>query len=1114
MHDAEQLGNALQDFLERMEKATGTWSNQPRWPKGLTIGGQFKEYDSDGVIKPPQIGGGKSNPQYQDKASSLYLLYKDGNIGDVTKFAGEFKQAADKSAAKDPKTYNSHDKWKFSLNHYASELVKDHSAKIAAESSAIKIGGTIKLSDMVQIGSKPGGSNPGGMYAAEGHKVLVKGNAQLSSGNVTAAQSADRAKNEVLASHLMLAVGVGAPVMGLVDLGTAYGGGLGVTSQWMQGQDFNKSIPSHIAAAQQDFAVHAWLANYDAVGMGFDNLKMVNGKAVNIDPGGALLFRAQGLPKQGGLSPVCAEINSMRDKALNPAAAAVYGSMTSSQIAASVDKLNAISGDDIKKLVETHGPGDAAGKASLAAVLIARKADLLAKFSSVTEGVIAPAKPAAVAPAAPTAAPAAAPSKVAPSVPNAGPQPSAGAVVSILTNTQPGHNKLYSVTVDGSKVKKEWGPIGGYQMFAVVDLGSPEAAKLHAAATIAIKMKGGYTLDKVSTPVPAAPAKMVGTPQVSTPAYAMPPTIAAAVAAAVAADPSIVVTAAPAASAAVPSKPVFAATFATALKTYNNLASQVENLHAAGDSLGLTTLMFNHKAFSNSTLNGDKLQTYTMAMLKHLDTNKAAENAAAVQAADAKLSVRRPNPPSPGTSTGFNPAMPVFAHAKLPDTNSNAPSHNKKIDAIAALAASGDVKGIVALNFGTNTYGHKQVTVANNALAALGSSITVVAGQKASQHPAMTGGVPAAQAAADLKTAGKPPIAHPPGTMLNSLGKPIVVKPDTFSEPPDFKNYKGAGQGLSSKAWINEQNNKIVNDLLAAAKTIDEKAVKNYAFATLDANGSATGVFKPLSDHPSKHIKEYQQSLVSSIDDLKNPPEPLKEFAGADLSSSNSIAARFPSKKLGSNVHNIPKNEQFGFWAALGKVSDVTAHVPTNTSKLSPAAIKAGKAAYAGLSAATKSFIVGMQSDIGSISDAFTNGKADASYLGHKVKAMAKALLKDAVESPAGTTIFKHINFPTNMLQQLQKAEIGTVFDAIKPMCTSYHETATSKFGSYLLKIVYAPGAKAIHTYGSGAYNGEQEVSTLPHSRFVIVHKDLAGKTSSKPTLTVMMLPPDPEAFT
>lgn len=34
------------------------------------------------------------------------------------------------------------------------------------------------------------------------------------------------------------------------------------------------------------------MANYDVVGMAFDNTKMVDGKAINVDPGGALLYRA------------------------------------------------------------------------------------------------------------------------------------------------------------------------------------------------------------------------------------------------------------------------------------------------------------------------------------------------------------------------------------------------------------------------------------------------------------------------------------------------------------------------------------------------------------------------------------------------------------------------------------------------------------------------------------------------------------------------------------------------------------------------------------------------------------------------------------------------------
>lgn len=49
------------------------------------------------------------------------------------------------------------------------------------------------------------------------------------------------------------------------------------------------------------FLVDLWLANYDAVGTGWDNVVISNGKIVRIDQGGSMFFRAQGKPKDAAV---------------------------------------------------------------------------------------------------------------------------------------------------------------------------------------------------------------------------------------------------------------------------------------------------------------------------------------------------------------------------------------------------------------------------------------------------------------------------------------------------------------------------------------------------------------------------------------------------------------------------------------------------------------------------------------------------------------------------------------------------------------------------------------------------------------------------------------------
>lgn len=245
------------------------------------------------------------------------------------------------------------------------------------------LAGVQTLSDFgVYSAPKPGGSNPGAIYTdGDGVEWLVKGS---NAASVQDAKTvADRSMNEVLAAKLMLAAGAGAPEMKLVDLEGRHNGGIGVASKMIDGlEPFSIDNPSHLAAARNDFAVHAWLANYDALGAGFENMAISDGKALCIDTGGALLFRAQGARKDlsrtgGALHPSAPEFESMR--ATTEEQVEVYGSMTASELKSSAEKLEALSDGTIKSLVKAHGPGGPAFQDRLAQNLIRRKRAILAK---------------------------------------------------------------------------------------------------------------------------------------------------------------------------------------------------------------------------------------------------------------------------------------------------------------------------------------------------------------------------------------------------------------------------------------------------------------------------------------------------------------------------------------------------------------------------------------------------------------------------------------------------------------------------------------------------------------------------------------------------------------
>lgn len=219
------------------------------------------------------------------------------------------------------------------------------------------------------------GSNHGGLYTDKsGQKWYVK-----------IPKSEAHARNELLAAKLYEAAGVAVPHLKLVKSG----GKVAIASQWQDGMTKVGAGIKTATGALEGFAVDAWLANYDSVGTGYDNLlKDADGNAVRIDVGGSLLFRAQGAPKTD-FGDTVNELQGMLDPNKNSYSAAVFGGITAAQLKAGAAKVASITPEQIKQMVQQYGPGSAAEKAALAERLIKRREDLLKKH------------PVAAAPAAP-----------------------------------------------------------------------------------------------------------------------------------------------------------------------------------------------------------------------------------------------------------------------------------------------------------------------------------------------------------------------------------------------------------------------------------------------------------------------------------------------------------------------------------------------------------------------------------------------------------------------------------------------------------------------------------------------------------------------------------------
>lgn len=226
-----------------------------------------------------------------------------------------------------------------------------------AESS---IGAPLSVKGLKRVGEQMG-SNPGGVFAnASGQRFYVK-----------KPQSKAHVRNEMLAAALYDLAG--APILKYRPVE----GGEYVATE-MAKLDKSRAAqlsPEELAAAREDFMVHAWLGNYDAVGTGGDNLGTVNGVPTALDLGGALAYRARGAPKGEKFGDTVTEVETMRDPSIAPDAAKVFGPMTGADLRRAAEKVTRISDADIRKVVEQIGES-----AAMADKLIARKQDIASRF--------------------------------------------------------------------------------------------------------------------------------------------------------------------------------------------------------------------------------------------------------------------------------------------------------------------------------------------------------------------------------------------------------------------------------------------------------------------------------------------------------------------------------------------------------------------------------------------------------------------------------------------------------------------------------------------------------------------------------------------------------------
>lgn len=247
-----------------------------------------------------------------------------------------------------------------------------------ADDIAAKIGDdvVIRWEEMTQIGGQAG-SNEGGLFqnVTTGEKFYIKFPA-----------SEDIARNEVLAGKLYRLAGV--PNVAETHLITGKDGRIGIASRIVDGLERNSGLltTKPPASALDGFAADAWLANWDVVGLSYDNLLIKAGQAYRIDAGGALRYRAQGGLKGSNLfGSTVLELDSLRNPSINPQASSVFKHVTEDDIIAGVRKIAAITDREIEHVVRKYGPTDRATQDDLIAILKARRDDLVKRYPTAAQ---------------------------------------------------------------------------------------------------------------------------------------------------------------------------------------------------------------------------------------------------------------------------------------------------------------------------------------------------------------------------------------------------------------------------------------------------------------------------------------------------------------------------------------------------------------------------------------------------------------------------------------------------------------------------------------------------------------------------------------------------------
>ena len=204
-----------------------------------------------------------------------------------------------------------------------------------------------------------GGGNKKSFGLYNGEKYVLK-----------EAKSQSLAANEVLASKLYKLANLEVPDLKMVVAnGDKYNvagkfkqGYIGCSKKTKQDEDvclLIKYSPEKIGNLLEGFLIDCWLANWDVVGLEYDNIGCGDkkcSKAFRVDVGGALLYRALGQPKGKLFNSIPTEHKTLLDEKINPQSALVFEELTPDILKKSASLLQKVNDSKVKELVNMYKP--------------------------------------------------------------------------------------------------------------------------------------------------------------------------------------------------------------------------------------------------------------------------------------------------------------------------------------------------------------------------------------------------------------------------------------------------------------------------------------------------------------------------------------------------------------------------------------------------------------------------------------------------------------------------------------------------------------------------------------------------------------------------------------